>query len=369
MSTEEDSGIGGSPLKRKKLRVTINSDSESEPIPGCSNWKDEHKTYSREVVKKTPYKRLRFQESDTDSEEEVRHEPTSVRRKPRRSLRLRNASHESDKSSEDEEKEARRSQRNRMSAEKEKRFRSLERLSARRAGKKIPEESDDDEQGSTNAENSDSDTPTIHDDSSEISSSEEETYRGYEVATRTFVSRYQGLCKLPSCSNRFVVDETKVIGVYFDHDLNQEKPAWICAKHEYIDYEEEAEKNAILDDLERTQSDEEFIDDPDEGDLEDDNSSSDIDDAMDEIKQSLRKETPKDIENANQYMSQHGKYQLQIRSRENKSLYTCPEARYRRNMRSAKFDVGMKDGSERYDSELENKLLCTSKKKRKKKKK
>ena len=363
MSSDEDSGIGFSPLKRNKVRVTtINSDSESEPTPGCSNWQDEPKTYSREVIKQTPYRRLRFHESDTDSGEEEGQEPTySVKRKPRRSSRLRNAAHETeDKSSEDEDKEARRSQRNRISAEKEKRFRSLERLSAKRAGKKISDESDDDDERSEYAGNRD--TPTIHDDSSEVSSSEEETDRGYRVVAEPFVSKYPGFCRLPSCSNRFVVDVTKIIGVYFDFDLSQEKPAWICAKHEY---EEALDKNDILDDLERTKSDEEFIDDPDDGDIEDDNSHSET---LDEITKSLRKETPKDIKNAKKYRSQLRKYQLEVHTWKNKSLYTSPEARYRRNMRSARFDVGMKDGSERYDSELEDKLLRTSKKKRKKKK-
>ena len=62
-----------------------------------------------------------------------------------------------------------------------------------------------------------------------------------------------------------------------------------------------------LDDLERTKSDEEFIDDPEEG----DNSNSVDQNSMDEITKSLRKETPEDIENAKQYMRQLRKYQLE----------------------------------------------------------
>ena len=383
MSSDDDSGIGSSPLKRVKLRATINSDSESEPTPGCSNWRDET---TAAVAKKNVYRRIQFHESDndTDSEEELGsgHEPTS-KRKLRRSSRLKNTTHENDektrnvekekrkgakKSSrlrnlsnenddeteEDQKKEARRSQRNRMSAEKEKRFKSLERLSAKRAGKKLF----DDEQRDEAVENDNA--SATYDDSSELSSCEDQAYY---VERAPIVAMYPGKCRLLSCSDRIVVDSTKIIGVWFEDDPSQEKIAWICARHEYLDFEDEAKENAKLDDLERTQSDEEFIDDPepDEGDTNDAN------DAMDEITQHLRKETPKDLENADQYLNQLGKYQLEVHSWKNKSLYTSEETRYRRNIRNAKFDEGMKDGSERYDPKLENKLLRTSKKRRKKK--
>ena len=91
MSSDDDSGIGSSPLKRVKLRATINSDSESEPSPGCSSWRDEP---TIAVVKKNVFRRIQFHESDTDtdSEEELEsgHEPAS-KRKLRRSSRLKSS--------------------------------------------------------------------------------------------------------------------------------------------------------------------------------------------------------------------------------------------------------------------------------------
>ena len=92
MSSDDDSGIGSSPLKRVKLRATINSDSESHPSPGCSSLRDEQLTIA--VIKKNVFRRIQFHESDTDtdSEEELEsgHEPAS-KRKLRRSSRLKSS--------------------------------------------------------------------------------------------------------------------------------------------------------------------------------------------------------------------------------------------------------------------------------------
>ena len=307
-------------------------DSESEPSPGCSNWREQPPNSARKL-------------DSSDSGEELEDHQTQ-----RRSSRLKNLSNE--KSNEVEKKEARRSQRNKMSAEKEKRCKSLRRLTAKRAGKRLS-----DDESSENEDNSDPSTPPPPPDDSESSSCEDVSYQIVVDPIVPIVSQYRRLCRLPSCSERFEKGITKIIGVYFDNIF-----AWICAKHKYhsiINIQE----NMELDDLERTKSDEEFINDPEEG----DNSNSVDQNSMDEITKSLRKETPEDIENAKQYMRQLRKFQLEVHSVKNKSLHTSGKKRFKRQLRSAYLDVGMKDKSERADPGLEFKLLKTPKKKDRKK--
>ena len=301
--SDDDSGIGSSPLKRTKLRKILSSDSESEPSPGCSNWRDQPPNSARKL------------DSDTDSGEELEDHQNP-----------RNPSNEKT----NEKKEARRSQRNKMSAEKEKRFNSIRRLTAKRAGKRLSED-----KSSENEDNSDPSTPTPPPDDSESSSCEDENYHIIVDPIFPKVSQYPGLCRLPSCSDRFEIGITKIIGVYFDNDPNQEKVAWICAKHKYPHSEKIAKENSELDDSERTKSDEEFIDDPEEG----DNSNSVDQNSMDEIKKRLQKSRPEDIENTRQYKRQLRKYQLEPHSVKNKSLYTSEKKRYNRQLRSAYLDV------------------------------
>ena len=325
--SDDDSGIGSSPVKRTKLRKILSSDSESEPSPGCSNWRDQPPNPARKL------------DSDSDSGEELEDHQNP-----------RNPSNEKS----NEKKEARRSQRNKMSAEKEKRLNSIRRLTAKRAGKRLSED-----KSSENEDNSDPSTTPPPPDDSESSSCGDQSYHVAVDPIFPIVSQYPSLCRLPSCSYRFEIGITKIIGVYFDNDPDQEKVAWICAEHKYPHSDKITKENMELDDAERTKSDDDFIHDPEEG----DNSNSVDQNSMDEITKRLRKETPEDIENAKEYMRQLRKYQLEPHNVKNKSLYTSEKKRYKRILRSAYHDVGMKDGSERSDPGLEFKLLKTQKKK------
>ena len=57
--------------------------------------------------------------------------------------------------------------------------------------------------------------------------------------------------------------------------------------------------------------------------------------------------------NKENYMEEHGKYQLEIHKDTNPGLHLSPEKRLRRNLRIAKFDQGLKDdrGIEKFDPE------------------
>ena len=342
------------------MEATISSDSESEPSPGCSNWTDQPSKSPRKVKNKSAYRRII---SDSDSEEGLEDHQTS-----RRSSRLRNSTRK--KTSEDEENDKeeepiRRSQRNKVSAEKGKKLEVLRRLEAKRAGKTL---SDDD---SDENENSGAPTPPApqqddsesSSDNEESSSCEDESYRIAVDPLDPIRAQYREKCKLPSCSDIFEIGVTKIIGVYFYNNPGQEKPAWICERHKYDDSEKIAKKlNIELDHSERTKSDDEFIDDTEEGDNSvDANAMVAID--MDEIKKSLKREGREDVKNTKKYMRQLGKYQFEVHSPRNKALNTSPKKRYNRNARGAYIDAGMKDGSERSDPGLEFKLLETQKKK------
>ena len=299
MLSDDDSGVGSSPLKRTNLRKILSSDSESEPSPGSSN--------SRNKPLKS---RITIEDSDSDSGHELEDHQT-----PRRSSNLGNPFNEKSNEDEIEKKELRRSERDKMSGEKKKRFKILERLTAKRAGKRLS-----DNKSSENEDNSDPSTPPPP--------------------------------PSPGCSNwrdqppNSASDSGEELE---DHQTPRSPP--------------DDSESSSCEDLERTESDDEFIDDPEEG----DNSNSVDQNSMDEIKKNLRKETPTDLKNTERYMSEHGKYQLEVHSLKNKSLYTSGKKRFKRHVRSAYFDVGMKDGSERSDPGLEFKLLKTQKKKGRKK--
>ena len=194
--------------------------------------------------------------------------------------------------------------------------------------------------GSESENDEDNDLTTTKDDDMSDSSSYETCYRHVENA---FVAKYPGFCKMERCQERFVVGETKIIGVWFKNEFHQKKPTWICAKHNFFNSKDEREANEKLDDEERTQSDKDFIEDDDEGSTSNESGGEDnIRTAMAEITQNLRKETQKDKVNKNKFINELSRHQLEIHSYRNKALYTSREKRYKRHMRSARFDVGMK---------------------------
>jgi len=58
---------------------------------------------------------------------------------------------------------------------------------------------------------------------------------------------------------------------------------------------------------------------------------------------SLSKNTAEDKQNKKKYKEEIGKYQLAIRSKKNKAAFTDTKVRYKRNMKLARFDKGLKD--------------------------
>ena len=72
-------------------------------------------------------------------------------------------------------------------------------------------------------------------------------------------------------------------------------------------------------------------------------SSDEASEMLGEIIQTFQRETWNDKLNKERYMEQQGKYQLAIHTPTNPGLHLSPEKRKRRNLRTAKFDKGLKE--------------------------
>merc|ERR1712107_708035 len=88
----------------------------------------------------------------------------------------------------------------------------------------------------------------------------------------------------------------------------------------------------------------------DQGDQEDEEDNSedfrveeDVNSEMKDIVQHLTRQSPKDKMNRSKYLDEHSKYQLKIHTETNPGLHLSPEKRYRRNLRTANFDKGLKE--------------------------
>merc|ERR1712107_246239 len=69
----------------------------------------------------------------------------------------------------------------------------------------------------------------------------------------------------------------------------------------------------------------------------------DVNNEMKDIVQHLTRQSPKDKMNRSKYLDEHSKYQLKIHTETNPGLHLSPEKRYRRNLRTANFDKGLKE--------------------------
>ena len=63
---------------------------------------------------------------------------------------------------------------------------------------------------------------------------------------------------------------------------------------------------------------------------------------MKDICQGLKRQTPNDKKNKSKYMEEQSKYQLEIHTETNPGLHLSPEKRFKRNLRTAAFDKGLK---------------------------
>ena len=324
MESDSDIDCVGNSQKRLRAHIIMSSTSESEmedqiksengsgeeeetePAPGCSKWgkgtRKEPGTVNRRKIRRISIL------SESESEEE---EPTTKPKRPQRQKQTEN----------------------------EKRFSgALNRLNAKRAGRKLSE---------SEFEDTATDVPS---DVNDCSATEDNVI--YETCYRhvddAFKAKFPGVCRFPKCQKRIVPDQTQIIGVWFAHELDQKKPAWICAKHHYSYSKAEREARMKKDYEEQRTSDEDFIDDGEEDDTE--STSTEADEGGDEsvtsdlqdILQDLRKEKPQDIQNKKLYINQLSLYQLEIHNRKNKSIKTSKRKRFRRHMRGARFDVGLK---------------------------
>ena len=394
--SDSDSSVGFNPLKKRRTQIISESESEEEPTPGCSKWNDtpiRRRQRQRNIKKKSV--RSRFN-SDNDSDyEEVEPVPTrgESNRRHRRSPRNKTETSEDEGSETNyngKKNERRKSSRKRISAEKQKRARVLEKLHKERSKRKSADNHFD------NSSNSAEDNKNEDDEDKENNNDEDEMF---EVATSVFSSKYSGKCRFPECPDRFEVGLTKIVGVYFDC-MDQEKPAWICAKHwkhhqdsdassqsdeDYIDNNSQnaenvsdctasrdedsnVENSSSMENEENERTEEESSNSEDEKTDSNDDELSEFRNEMDKITQIFSKQTSEDEENKIKYLNEHSKYQLEIHSNKNKALYLSPEKRLRRNMRTAHFDKGRKDdnGLCYKDDDYQETIECFVKKGQKK---
>ena len=185
----------------------------------------------------------------------------------------------------------------------------------------------------------------------------------YVEVTRVFTSQYNSKCSLPECNSNFICYQTKIVGVHL-YDKNDggykpkpenNKPYWICAKHSKFyecsdEEDEELDSDFINDDEEEQSRIDSFEEDQGSSsdgvyDEESDTKEGDTDtDAeLKKVIAQLGKQTPNDKRNKRKFLEENGKYQLQIHSANNPGLYLSEEKRFRRNMRTAKFDKGLKE--------------------------
>ena len=153
----------------------------------------------------------------------------------------------------------------------------------------------------------------------------------YRHVDNAFAAKFPGTCKMPGCKEIFLVGTTKIIGVWFKNEPQKKKPKWICAKHDFENSKVDREENEKLDEEEQTQSDEGFITSSNESEEEDN-----IQSAMDKITKDLRKETPEDEKNKNNYIEELSLHQLEIHSFKNRAIHTRGKNRFLRHMRSAR---------------------------------
>ena len=317
-SDTESDRIGIYP-KRLRAQIIMSTTSEIKPLKNC-----------KVKSKRAGRKKRRFLESD--SKENWDTEPTPGCSK---------WSERSRSESESEEEELN-SRPKRPKRQKLRFSRALKRLKAKRSGRNLSESECEDTGPSTSVS-----------DGNRSEGSAQEDNVIFDIAYRhvdnTFKAKFPGDCRHPKCQKKIVPGQTQIIGVWFAHDLNQKKPAYICAEHYW--YSTEREGQLKKDYEEQRTSDEDFIDDGDVNDEDDNDSvSTETDEVGEEgftrnlqdILQDLRKEKPEDKHHKNLYINELSRYQLEIHNRRNKSIFTSETKRFRRHMRSARFDVGMK---------------------------
>ena len=241
-------------------------------------------------------------------------------------------------SDDSDDENPRRSARRKLSFEKEERIKRIAEYASRRRNKNRNgvnyDENDNNDKSVSNSEVDDNDNV----------SSDENTPQ-FDVKTRIFKSKYSGCCSFPMCGKKFKIGVSRIMGVHlynqetdkFESDWNG-KPFWICAIHgddqsSTSGSEESSEYNSENGD-EWNDSDKDFID--DEGEVEFD------EDEMNNITKKLSKCTSEDDERKRKYMDEHALYQLQIHKDTNPGLHLSPEKRLRRNIKTAKNDIGLK---------------------------
>ena len=322
MSSTSESEMEGA--IRKLSESDSGEEEETEPAPGCSKWgKRTRKGPHTRTINSKKRRRISIL---SESESEVE-EPTTRPKRPQRE----------------------------QLSEKEKRFSgALKRLKDKRARRKLSEREfedtvTDDPSDVTEVEDTATDDPSDGNRSGGSAPEDNVIYKTcYRHVDDAFKAKYPGVCRFPNCQQRFVPGQTQIIGVWFTYELDQKKPAWICAKHHYWYSKAEREARMKKDSEEQRTSDEDFIYDGEEDDNK--STSTEADERGDEsftrdlqdILQDLRKEKPQDIQHKKIYINELSRYQLEIHNCKNKSIFTSETKRFKRHMRGARFDVGLK---------------------------
>merc|ERR1712032_406469 len=140
--------------------------------------------------------------------------------------------------------------------------------------------------------------------------------------------------------DKFVVDETNIIGVLLWNGVQFEKKEngklfWICAKHSSFAKPKEVPNQMVHEDEDEEEpntEDEDFIDDEEESDGEqsEESSAEEENNEFKDICQGLKRQTPNDKMNQSKYMEEQSKYQLEIHTETNPGLHLSPEKRLKR---------------------------------------
>ena len=174
----------------------------------------------------------------------------------------------------------------------------------------------------------------------------------FEEVTKIFVSKFSGPCQLDGCKEWFVKGITKIMGVKIvSRPKYKDKPHWICAKHSRF--------HSVPDEVEEVVEEEEEVDEDYDKDFIDDESQEESDnedheEEMAEITRRLSRSRPQDKENTERYLTERGKYQLEIHSVTNPGLHLSEEKRLGRNKRETRRDLGLNQERNIQAGDLEN---------------
>jgi len=174
----------------------------------------------------------------------------------------------------------------------------------------------------------------------------------FDKKTKVFPAKFNSVCEMPGCRKQIIKMKTKIFGTwllnketgqYYGHPSISRKGQlfYICADHHdtYQDYgvnDSGYFEADCTDDEEEDEDMKDFIDDSGVGEDEL------LKKELKKVNKKLSRNTTKDRENTERFMEEQKKYQLQVHCQTNPSLFLSEEKRFKRNMKTASFDQGLK---------------------------